>query len=144
MDSREQVFADEAVRQLSFLTLPSRGFVGPLAEQQVAGSGSTVFVSYRKGPLTIGIRLVRDHGDDYVAIAGIVGGGEDGDGHLMELERGKARTDRQMVRTIRKYARQIRLTMPLSWPALVQRRSPAQNRANCTSAVVARDSQLGG
>ena len=115
VDSREQAFADEAVRQLDFLTLSRggyRGFAGPQIEQQGAGPGSVVFVSYRKGPLTIGIRLVRGLAeDDYVAIAGIIHGGDDGDDYLREMERSKACTDRQMRRAVTKYAKQLRATM---------------------------------
>lgn len=114
VDNREQAFADEAVRRLNFLTQSPLGYAGPQIDQQGAGPGSTVFVSYRKGPLTLGIRLVRGHasGDDYVAIAGIVDGGEGHDAHHIEHERGKARTDRQMLRAVKKYAMQIRATTP--------------------------------
>lgn len=90
VDSREQAFAEVAARQLNFLTVSSRafaGFTGPQIDQHGAGPGSTVFVSYRKGPLTIGIRLVRGYnGDDYVMIAGMVDGGEDDAAHQRELK----------------------------------------------------------
>ena len=60
--------------------------------------------------MTIGIRLVRGHdGDDYVAIAATIERGDDGVYHG-ELERGKARTDRQMRRAVTKYAKQLRVT----------------------------------
>ena len=113
VDSREQAFADEAVRQLNFLALSPLGFAGPQIDQQGAGQGSIVFVSYRKGPMTIGIRLVRGYagGDDYVALAGTVDGGESEVDHR-EFERSKARTDRQMLRAVTKNARQLRATMP--------------------------------
>lgn len=115
VDSREQAFAEVAARQLNFLTVSSRGFAGftgPQIDQHGAGPGSTVLVSYRKGPLTIGIRLVRGHGgDDYVMIAGMVDGGEDDAAHQRELKRDKVRTDRQMVRAVTKNAKLIRATM---------------------------------
>jgi hypothetical protein len=114
VDSREQAFAEVAARQLNFLTFSSRGFAGftgPEIDQQGAGPGSTVFVSYRKGPLTIGIRLERGHsGDDYVMIAGMVDRGEDEAAHQSELKRDKVRTDRQMVRAVTKNAKLIRAT----------------------------------
>jgi hypothetical protein len=112
VDSREQAFAEESMKQLNFLTLPPLGFSGPHVDQQGTGPGAAVLVSYRKGPMTIGIRLVRGHaGDDYVALAGSVDG-RDGDSHHYEFQRDKARTDRQLLRAVTKNARPLRATMP--------------------------------
>ncbi|HEV3288533.1 MAG TPA: hypothetical protein VG123_06035 [Streptosporangiaceae bacterium] len=109
MDIREKTFADEAIKQLDFLT-NQYGFAGPEVNRGPS-PGTTVSVTYHRGATTIEASLVLWYmGEEYVATTQVTDG-PDGTALRTEVARNTAHTGYQMRRALQLHAEAIRATM---------------------------------